>query len=356
MNTTKKLMILLLAMLALTACHDSKDEPTPEIKTEGDVYVLVGSYDRDFVYNLDGDIIYSSPEGSHIASLQAEGGDWYALVKYDDRPNEVIKNGQSVFTTSQEITEFGVGNGKVFSLQRTKLDEDTYQWSFWEDSKPRYQLTQDKFYSYHNLFVYSEEFDPLYTGHSYFFFLEYTDGSTNLLSEFYNLSSTGFDRDVLVHGYVTSCDFTPGGFIYCYEDWDTNKNFYSWNNERRELGFIPTQVRVFDRKPYVLGSMTTKQTGSGITREPIVLIDGEETLLRPYFLPKPLERGVKMLQHGDDVYILATGNNYSCVFKNLDPIEVKAIIPNPCYLTDMISLSNAEYKDFVVVDRPIEKQ
>ena len=354
MKKQKKLIMLLLAMLALTAC-DSTDEPTPDGKTESDVYVLVGSYDRDFVYNLDGDIIYSSPEGSLIASLQAEGSDWYALVKYDDRPNEVIKNGKSVFTTSQEITEFVVGNGKVFTLQRTKRDEDTYQWSFWEDSKPRYQLTQDKSYSYYNLFVYSEKFDPLYTGHSYFFFLEYTDGSTNLLSEFYNLSSSGLDTGVLIHGYVTSCDFTPGGFIYCYEDWDTNKNYYSWNDEKRELGFDPTQVSVFDRKPYVLGSKTTKQMGSGTTREPVVLIDGVETLLRPYFLPKPLERGVKMLQHGDDVYILATGNNYSCVFKNLDPIEVKAKIPNPGNYGNMISLSNAEYKDFVVVYRPKEK-
>ena len=69
MNTTKKLMTLLLVMLALMGCKDSKDAPTPDGQIEGDVYVLVGSYDRDFVYNLDGDAIYSSPEGSHIASL-----------------------------------------------------------------------------------------------------------------------------------------------------------------------------------------------------------------------------------------------------------------------------------------------
>lgn len=345
-------MTLLLVLTAMTACNE-KDEPTPEIKTEGDVYVLIGSYEHDFVYDLDGDIIYSSPEGSHIASLQSEGSDWYALVKYEDRPNEIIKNGQSVFTTSQEITEFGVGNGKIFTLQRAKRGNDTYEWGFGEDNKPLYQLSENKFYSYSNLMVYSK--GP--TGQSYYFFLEFNEeNGSRMLSKYYNYETTTIDPIDLVYGYVTSCDFTPGGFIYCYEDWDTNKNIYSWNDEKRELGFIPTQVRVFDRKPYVLGSKATKQTGSGITREPVVLIDGEETILMPYFLPKPLERGVKMLQHGDDVYILATGNNYSCVFKNLDPIEVKAIIPNPGYLTDMISLSNAEYKDFVVVDRPIEKQ
>ena len=38
MNTTKKLMTLLLALLALMAC-DSKDEPAPDGKVEGDVYV-----------------------------------------------------------------------------------------------------------------------------------------------------------------------------------------------------------------------------------------------------------------------------------------------------------------------------
>ncbi|MBQ3362495.1 MAG: hypothetical protein IJG42_00890 [Muribaculaceae bacterium] len=356
MKATKKLMSLLLAMLALTGCKESKDEPTPDGKVDGEVYVLVGSHDRDFVYNLDGDVIYSSPEGSHIASLQAEGGDWYALVKYDNQSNEIIKNGKYVMSTTHEITEFGVGNGKIFTLQRVKLGDDTYQWGFGEDNKPLIQLSEDKFYSYRNLMVYSEGSELLYTGQSYYFFLEFNEeNGSRMLGKYYNYETTTIDPIDLVYGYVTSCDFTPGGFIYCYEDWDTNKNIYSWNDEKRELGFIPTQVRVFDRKPYVLGSKATKQTGSGATREPVVVIDGEETILRTDFLPKDLVNGVKMLQHGDDVYILATGNNYSCIFKNLEPIEVNAGIPNPWYLTDMISLSNNEYKDFVVVDRPIEK-
>ena len=355
MNNTKKLMALLLAMLALTGCKESNDEPAPGGKVEGEVYVLVGSIDRDFVYNLDGDAIYSSPEGSHIASLQAEGGDWYALVKYDDQHNEIIKNGKYVMSTTQEITEFGVGNGKIFTLQRVKRGDDTYQWGFGEDNKPLYQLSEDKFYSYSNLMVYSEGPELLYTGESYYYFLEFNeDKGSSMLSKFYNYDIADMGAIDLVYGYVTSCDFTPGGFIYCYEDWDTNKNIYSWNDEKRELGFIPTQVRVFHRKPYVLGSKATKQTGSGATREPVVVIDGEETILRADFMPRDLVNGVRMLQHGDDVYILTTGNGCSCIFKNLKPIEVQAGIPNPGYLTDIISLAHCVYKDFVVVDRPKE--
>ncbi len=339
------ILALLLAMLALTGCKESKDEPTPDGKVEGEVYVLV-----DFVYNLNGETIYSSPEGSHIASLQAEGSDWYALVKYNNQSNQILKNGKYVMSTTQEITEFGVGNGKIFTLQRTKRGDDTYQWGFGEDNKPLYQLSEDEFYSYRNLMVYSK--GP--TGHSYYFFLEFNeDKGSSLLGKYYNYE-TAIDTIDLVYGYVTSCDFTPSGFIYCYEDWDTNKNIYSWNDEKRVLGFIPTQVRVFDRKPYVLGSKATKQTGSGATREPVVVIDGEETILRTDFLPRDLENGVRMLQHGNDVYILATGNGCSCIFKNLKPIEVQARIPNPGYLTDMISLANCVYKDFVVVDRPKE--
>ena len=355
MNTTKKLMTLLLAMLAITACHDSKDEPTPDGKVEGDVYVLVGSYDRDFVYNLDGDAIYSSPEGSHIASLQSEGGDWYALVKYNNQSNAILKNGKYVYSSTQEITEFGVGNGKIFTLQRVKRGDDTYQWGFGEDNKPLYQLSEDKVYSYRNLMVYSEGYELLYTGQSYYFFLEFNeDNGSSLFSKFYNYETSKIEPIDLVYGYVTSCDFTPGGFIYCYEDWDINKNIYSWNDEKRELGFIPTQVRVFDRKPYVLGSKATKQIGSGVSREPVVVIDGEETILRADFLPRELVNGVRMLRHGDDIYILTTGNGCSCIFKNLKPIEVQARIPNPGYLTDIISLAHCVYKDFVVVDRPKE--
>ena len=352
MNMTKKLMTLLLAMLALTGCKESKDEPTPDGKVEGEVYVLVGSYDRDFVYNLDGEAIYSSPEGSHIASLQAEGGDWYALVKYNNQSNQILKNGKYVMSTTQEITEFGVGNGKIFTLQRVKRGNDTYEWGFGEDNKPLYQLSENKFYSYSNLMVYSK--GP--TGQSYYFFLEFNEeNGSRMLGKYYNYETTTIDPIDLVYGYVTSCDFTPGGFIYCYEDWDTNKNIYSWNDEKLELGFIPTQVRVFDRKPYVLGSKATKQMGSGATREPVVVIDGEETILRTDFLPRDLVDGVRMLQHGNDVYILATGNGCSCIFKNLKPIEVQAMIPNPGHLTDMISLAHCVYKDFVVVDRPKEK-
>ena len=113
-------------------------------------------------------------------------------------------------------------------------------------------------------------------------------------------------------------------------------------------------MRVFDRKPYVLGSKATKQIGSGVSRESVVVIDGEETILRADFLPRELVNGVRMLRHGDDIYILTTGNGCSCIFKNLKPIEVQARIPNPGYLTDIISLAHCVYKDFVVVDRPKE--
>ena len=349
MNTTKKLMTLLLAMLVMTAC-DSKDEPVPDDKVDGDIYVLVASNDRDYVYNLDGDVIFCSLVGSHIASLQSEGSDWYALVKYNGRPNEVIKNGNTVLSTTQEITEFCVGYGKVFTLQRIKLDDGTYQWSYWMDSELRYQLDGDQDYSYRNLIINVPDGPaPLWLG-----FLEITGEGSNMLYDSFYYGATHLEKSDLVYGYVMSADFLPGNLLYCFEDWETSKYMYSWRYENYELGFIPTQVRVFDHQPYVLGSKATKQTGSGTTREPVVVIDGEETILRTDFLPRDLVDGVKMLQHGDDIYILATGRGCSCIFKNLEPIEVKAGIPNPGYLTDMISLAHCVYKDFVVVDRPLE--
>ena len=74
-------------------------------------------------------------------------------------------------STTQEITEFGVGNGKIFTLQRVKRGDDTYQWGFGEDNKPLYQLSENKIYSYSNLMVYSK--GP--TGEGYYFFLEFTE-------------------------------------------------------------------------------------------------------------------------------------------------------------------------------------
>ena len=347
MNRYYPFLVTILLMLA--ACHDSKDEPSPVGNNESDVYVLVSSYDRDFVYNLDGDAIYCSPEGSHIASLQAEGSDWYALVKYGDGKNDIIKNGKSVFLTTQEITEFGVGKGRVFTLQRVRKEDGTYQWSYWENSKPRSQLDGNQEYSYRNMVVntYTNPFEPTYVE---LMFLSVTPDSTALVFDSHRTGTLSLNEFGLADDYVISADF-DNRLIYCYEDLESGKYMYMWNYEDHELDFLPCQALVCDYIPYILGSKSAGQIGSGIRRQPVVLVDGVETELKAGFLPKPLERGVKMRHHGNDVYILATGNNYSCIFKNLEPIKVKAKIPNPGYLADMISLSNAEYKDFIVVDK-----
>lgn len=341
--------LLMALLLALTACHDSKDEPTPDAQADTDIYVLIASIDRDLVYSLDGTCVYRSDENTRIASLKAEGSDWYALVKSDDGKNDIIKNGKSILSTTQEIIEFGVGNGHVFSLQRVKQADGTYQWSYWRDSKPGGQLEGDQDYSYRNLVVntYRSQYEPTYVE---IMFMNVTPEGTALVFDYHRTGTLGLDEFGLADDYVISADF-DNALVYCYEDRETGQYMYMWHYKDHELDFLPCQALVCDYTPYILGSKVTGQMGSGVGRQPVVLIDGKETVLTAEFLPKPLERGVKMVRHGSDVYILATGNNYSCIFKNLEPIQVQAVIPNPWYITaDMISLTNAEYKDFIVVE------
>lgn len=343
---TKKLMTLLLALLTMTACHDSKDEPSPNPAIQSIVLLCTDN----IIYNLEGDTVFQTDADSHIQSLDSEGSDWYALISKVGGIYDIIRNGKSVFTTSQEIKAMGVYDRVLYTLQRCKNQDETYQWSVWKDSKPMYQLEYDQWYSYHDFKVNVQPTYPNYrpslvmtamTADSSYLWID--GGQFSLFGQGYSYI---ISMDIDYHGY---------GAIFCYEDWETRKYMYWFKYESHELDFYPTQVLVFDGEPYgtpyILGSKVTGQTGSRLTRTPVVSINGTETLLVADFLPKTLDTPVKMLQHGDDVFILTTGNGYSCVFKNQHPIECDALIYMDL-LQDNILLLNQTFKDFAVVDSP----
>ena len=101
---TKKLMTLLLALLTMTACHDSKDEPSPNPAIQSIVLLCTDN----IIYNLEGDTVFQTDADSHIQSLDSEGSDWYALISKVGGIYDIIRNGKSVFTTSQEIKAMGM--------------------------------------------------------------------------------------------------------------------------------------------------------------------------------------------------------------------------------------------------------
>ena len=78
-----KLMIMMLAMLTLTACHND-DEPNsrPDVSLEN-IYLAVSSTEEgigDRVITAKGDIVYQCDSLTWIRRFLADGRDWYAVT------------------------------------------------------------------------------------------------------------------------------------------------------------------------------------------------------------------------------------------------------------------------------------
>ena len=93
----KKILIILLGLLALTSCSNG-DEPMPDPYNGGygscDLYVATTGFPwhPEMICSIHGDTIYECAEGAHVLSLLAEDSDWYALLKTDDGVYSSVKN------------------------------------------------------------------------------------------------------------------------------------------------------------------------------------------------------------------------------------------------------------------------
>ena len=107
MNTTKKLMIMMLAMLALTACHDVKNEPNVEglsqdmmdCPTDGvyeGVIVTMACTDKEF---FDANVgvwckLKKAPEDAYEKKAPVPRSNVYFLRS--DFPNTTLEDGQEI--------------------------------------------------------------------------------------------------------------------------------------------------------------------------------------------------------------------------------------------------------------------
>lgn len=77
-----KLMIMMLAMLTLTACHNDDEPNSPDVNLEN-IYLAVSSTEEgigDRVITAKGDIVYQCDSLTWIRRFLADGRDWYAVV------------------------------------------------------------------------------------------------------------------------------------------------------------------------------------------------------------------------------------------------------------------------------------
>ena len=320
----KKIIIILLGLLALASCSkDDNEVPFPLPPENASLYMAVNGLPGfpDKIYDLEGNTIYECEEGGSIQSLVAEGSDWYALIKENDT-FFVVKNGSKIISGEGQIWCFTIENGFVYTVQEYKNFE------VWVCKG--YESQQDKGSWYNQQLFYVTEGDlECVENWMYNIFMVHDgsvtipfrgpepkimiDGSTHSLNEYLD---HGFD-------WVYGIDFYAGSWLITYEDFETRKNMYWWHNVNYECpaDFQPYASSIVNGHSFILGRKTTSQGVGGINGIPAVLIDGIETVLNNDLAGFS---AVSLASHGVDTYILVRDNTslYSYIYKNLSAIKL----------------------------------
>ena len=336
MKNFKKLMTLVLAMLALTACEDSKEEPIPEPNVkETTLYLATGFAGYpEFILNLDGDTVYMcEDEESRIHSLVAEDYDWYAVIRKGDGLFNVLKNGNSIHVTGENIRGFTVENGNIYTVQENEMSGKIW---LCKDFKRIYEIPNTTYYNTFSvdhgsvvMGVYDEK--PCYWCNGEIITIEGLEG--------------GFD-------WVYGIDKKGDDLLITYQDIPTGKNMYWWKGAVHEFSsnFAPSGSRIINGHAYIWGETATNQTVGGVERVPAVYIDGVETILSD-------SRGYRvagLVVDDADTYFLVKHSSgaQSYIYKNLEAITLPDVeIPDfyKPYYGDKCSLGKIGIKCFAVV-------
>ena len=310
MNMTKKLMTLLLAMLALMGCKDSKDEPNPNKPPR--IYVAISDLFNSYVHDIEGNVIYEGPQESHIIKLASEGKDWYAVrsrrVDYNTVIYEVLKNGTVQFQIPYPAEGMCVENGEVYTYQ---LDENDEYIFIYKNDQQLY-----KFDAHDSEFVYNS-FDVV-DGHLVAGIYSNTptywiDGKKLTL----DMNSTSSQMSMEAYAREGTDD------VFVIRD-DDDKIWCQFKGQSHKLpsAYLVSQAIIVDGIPYILAVNRDQD-------QALLYINGVIN-----YLNTPLKdndeyaywRGL-MRRYGNDVYVLTnTRGSHSQIYKLKEPIDMSARI------------------------------
>ncbi len=311
MNMTKKLMTLLLAMLALMGCKDSKDEPNPNKPPR--IYVTISDLFNSYVHDIEGNVIYEGPQESHIIKLASEGKDWYAVrsrrVDYNTVLYEVLKNGTVQFQIPHPVESMCVENGDVYTYQ---LDENDEYIFIYKNDQQLY-----KFDAHDSEFVYNS-FDVV-DGHlvagiySWNAPTYWIDGNKLTL----DMNSTSSQMSMEAYAREGTDD------VFVIRD-DDDKIWCQFKGQSHKLpsAYLVSQAIIVDGIPYILAVNRDQD-------QALLYINGVIN-----YLNTPLKdndeyaywRGL-MRRYGNDVYVLTnTQGSHSQIYKLKEPIDMSARI------------------------------
>lgn len=320
MYSAKKLMALLLVMLALTACHDSKDEPAD--LQDYDILMVSHAMLGHLIYNFQGDTVYdyefkeSGPWRS-IHHLESEGKDWYAVIAIDENSHynyTVIKNGgPEIFSTNDEVLSMQIDHGDIYLMQ---LNGDQHPNQIWITKNSR--------------LIYSVEDNDVFSPR----WMRVKDGDVVL---------TGPARSSRAcywkNGKLIDIPGVEGPMEYgCHVAWEGNNELigfsrdknghagYLLNGERNDLDLARvTHVEFINGKPVIVGQKIVEHMGSVA----VTVIDGEAHMLSPYdgsYVKKMVKRGNSAFY-----YVSVFGNSpywreNDRIYKDLTLLDIPIIV------------------------------
>lgn len=343
----KYLLLAITWMLALASC-DNKDEPNkdPLANDPVNIYVSFIENNQDFIYSLDGELIFQAEPGKRIMYLTAEGQDWYAVLNNQS----ILKNGVPIYSADRKtgINGLAVYHGDYYTLEAEPLytsdpNAPTYigdRWTINKNGTLLYFLAE-------------------YLGQASFSNLRIhpkTTGQPDVVVDSY----TGYGKCPWVNGQeftlpsvefqdMLCFDVCDNQALMCYWDYSLKAKYWFSGKEVNLGSFFPVQASIYDGKPYILGSATEV---SGVKKEPVLIIDGQETIFESTAIDKNLKSSGGMLKRGEDLYVLCYGDHYSVIFKNNRPIIRNSEIQDGT-INNGSSIADHHYRGFIVIDKPL---
>ena len=327
-----KLMIMMLAMLTLTACHNDDEPHSPDVNLEN-IYLAVSSTEEgigDRVITAKGDIVYQCDSLTWIRRFLADGRDWYAVTYKLNGGYHVIKNGNIIYSSHEEkIIDMCVDDGNIYTLQEPYYEPVRQEW-LCKNFTHIYTLPHGQFESSQMVAHHGDvTLAPSYSSEACY----WRNGEL--------VAMQGLE------GSLSSCYIdTDGDDVLIGINVDKNDRTGYWRNGTyNELNnTIIYQVKLIGGKSYILGNryttdVTNQYHGSArrITADAIIIVDGQEQVLRT---GDRRNFAMSMIQYNNDNYILVkeylteeyltgggrfqteTTERKSFIYKNMKPMKL----------------------------------
>ena len=325
-----KLMIMMLAMLTLTACNND-DEPNsrPDVNL-GNIY-LAASNPIEIGYMVitaKGDTVYQCDPYTIITRLLADGRDWYAVTYQYNGNYHIVKNGNIIYTTEESIINMCVDDGNIYTLQEPPHEPVSQEW-LCKNFTHIYSLPYGQFESRQMVAHHGDvALAPLRSSEACY----WRNGEL--------IAMQGLE------GSLSNCHIDTDGDDVLIGIHKNGMTGY-WRNgtfSKLDSTIQILQVKLFGGKSYILGDRYTTVVPNPyyggairITADAIIIVDGQEQVLRT---GDRRNFATSMIQYNNDNYILVkeylteeyltgggrfqteTTERKSFIYKNMKPMKL----------------------------------